>query len=167
MPSFFLRVRVSPRFFYMDRTSEVYRSGLAGNRRKRNEFKFQFKNWKNNRKFSKNIARCIESNGVSKFQILVHLVPFAGIRSSTGQFFLFFFFLLLLMPAKYNKWMNIWKFLKQLDYRHLEVFLKNKIENFSFFKFKIWIWTGWEPTGTVQTASTESHGFPPGSHGFG
>jgi hypothetical protein len=52
-------------------------------------FKFELKN---KRKFSKNIARCIESSGVKKFQILVHLVFFAGIRSSTGQFFLLFFF---------------------------------------------------------------------------
>jgi hypothetical protein len=58
---------------------------------KREEFKSQFKslvqsvqigvpienrslNWKKIRKFSKNIARCIEFNGVKRFQILVHLV---------------------------------------------------------------------------------------------
>jgi hypothetical protein len=32
---------------------------------------------------SKKISRCVESNGVKTFQIIVHLVIFAGIRSST------------------------------------------------------------------------------------
>jgi hypothetical protein len=36
-------------------------------------------------KSSKNTSRCVESNGVKNFQIFVHLVYFAGIRSSTKK----------------------------------------------------------------------------------
>jgi hypothetical protein len=57
-------------------------------------FQIWIKNWKNKKKFH-NIARCIESNGVKTFQILVHLIFFAGIRSSTDQFFSPFLFYLL------------------------------------------------------------------------
>jgi hypothetical protein len=41
-------------------------------------FQIWIKKWNNKRKFSKNIARCIESNGDKTFQILLHLVFFAG-----------------------------------------------------------------------------------------
>ena len=39
------------------------------------------------------------------------------------------------MPAKYTKWMNIWKNLTLLDSSQLEVFFGN----FSFFGIQIWI----------------------------
>jgi hypothetical protein len=48
--------------------------------------------------FRKNILRYVESNGVKKFQIFVHLVFFVGIRSSI-------------------------KILTPLDSKHLKVFL--------------------------------------------
>jgi hypothetical protein len=35
---------------------------------------------KNKRKYSKNISRCLESNGVKNFKILVHLVYFAALE---------------------------------------------------------------------------------------
>jgi hypothetical protein len=41
------------------------------------------KNLKKYKKILEKFGRCIESNGVQKNQILVHLVFFAGIRNST------------------------------------------------------------------------------------
>jgi c-di-GMP-related signal transduction protein len=45
---------------------------------------FNSKNEKISKKF-KNTSRCVESNGVKNFQIFIHLVYFAGIRSSTKK----------------------------------------------------------------------------------
>jgi hypothetical protein len=46
------------------------------------------------------MARCVESIGVKQFQISVYLVFFAGIRSSTGQFFCPFSFLVELFNTR-------------------------------------------------------------------
>jgi hypothetical protein len=40
---------------------------------------------KNLKKNLKNTSRCVESNGVKNFQIFIHLVYFASIRSSTKK----------------------------------------------------------------------------------
>jgi hypothetical protein len=56
-------------------------------------FQIWMKNWRNKRKFSKNIARCIESNRVKTFQILVHLVSFCEVLEvQPANLFSFFFF---------------------------------------------------------------------------
>jgi hypothetical protein len=79
----------------------VYRSGSTSSQsfNKKNElvesltcFQIWIKNWKNKRKFSKNIARCIESNGVKIFQILVHLVFLRVLEVQPANFFSFFLF---------------------------------------------------------------------------
>jgi hypothetical protein len=36
-------------------------------------------------KILKNTSRCVESNGVKNFQIFIHLVYFASIKSSTKK----------------------------------------------------------------------------------
>jgi hypothetical protein len=74
-------------------------SGYRGNRSYRSEpvavpvgsqgiqfkiFKFEFQKLKNVKK-SKNTSRFIESNSVKIFQILVHLIFFVGVRSSTKK----------------------------------------------------------------------------------
>jgi hypothetical protein len=40
---------------------------------------------RNSHKILKNTSRCVQFNGVKKFQIFVHLVYFADIRSSTKK----------------------------------------------------------------------------------
>jgi hypothetical protein len=59
----------------------------------------------------KNTSRCVESDGAKKIQIFVHLVYFAGIRSSTNV-------------HKNTKYTNILKFLTPLDSMHLAIFLE-------------------------------------------
>jgi hypothetical protein len=60
------------------------------------------------RKFSKNIARCIESNGVKTFQKLVHLVFFCGVLEVQPTNSSPFSFLVeLRMHANYTKRTNI------------------------------------------------------------
>jgi hypothetical protein len=78
----------------------VYRSGSTGNRSLKQKiesvenltcFQVWNKKWKNIRNFSKNIARCIESNGIKRFQILVHLVFFGAWEVQPAIFLLFLF----------------------------------------------------------------------------
>jgi hypothetical protein len=60
------------------------------------------------KKNSKNIARCIKSNGVKTFQILVHLFFCVVLEVQPANLFSFFFFLVkLLMLTNYTKRTNI------------------------------------------------------------
>jgi hypothetical protein len=61
----------------------------------------------NKRNFSKNIAVCIESNGVKTFQILVYLVFLHVLEVQPTDFFSFSFLVELLMTANYTKRTNI------------------------------------------------------------
>jgi hypothetical protein len=70
--------------------------------------KFELKKWKISQN-SQNTSRCVQSNGVKNFQIFVHLVYFADIRSSTKKKKRKNWPVELLVSEKNTKWPNILK----------------------------------------------------------